>query len=630
MQYNFVQNVVICFPEELTQPQIQQFCNGIFNMLGNVGKIEAVKNQVAFFSLMMGEKSSMYNLCIILDDLKGNGYSSLLSNIRAKNPLLNVVIVVPKGSKGSMSLAALLRGGEYNVLCQSDFTADNLRERVMSPRSREEALHYCLLKESQISGYVSSGENEVMATGNAVDKYEGEEKEQKKGSVAKKVRIVNGIPIIRMYGSEVAQDDINSSRDEEDLGFMKNKGNYNFDSSSEDCSTVLSYDFELEPEWMFDYKEGLREYFRREGMALFQSFEHGKISVPDFRTRVYKLLPQTKLTEDRKDEVIDSFIRDTMSYGKLDVVLNHPDVSDVVLRSKDIVNVQIKGVWYKSNITFQNKDEYVYFIGRICTKNRVSMNAQNAEVYFSDIDTIESARLRFIGTDASLNTNRLPSMHIRKIDKVKCGIPQLIKDGMLLPDQAEFIKREIQKGSSFIACGGSGSGKTVLINNSIEFLDANIRGVFCQESEELFADTKYNIEFMHTVNNKGEGKVVHTLREIATAALLKNTKVFGIGEIKGDEARDFFTAANTGAQCICSLHGLNVFEAIPRIADLAMYGGEYSLEELLKMLCKNRSMVVFLSKYKVMQIARVVGWDPDKKDILYDVYDFRNEYGYVS
>lgn len=629
MEYNFAYNIVICFPEELTRGQVDQFCGGIQAMLGNVGKIEAVKDQVTFFALMMGNKGSEYNLCIVLDDLRGNGYASLLSNVRAKNPFLSVLIVVPKGCKGSNPLADLIRIGEYNILCQSDFTADNLRERILNVRTRADAMHYCMLKESQVTGVASSGENEVILAGNSVVEYDNESgKEKQNKGISKRVRIVKGIPIIRMYGSEVTDDTVDSVKDEEILSFMKNSGSYNFDSEEEE--TLGIYEFPSEPEWMHNYKEGLRDYFRREGLAFFQSFENGRISVPEFRSKVYTLLPKQGIAEEQKDAVIDSFIRDTMSYGKLDVVLNHPDVSDVVLRSKDIVNVQIKGVWYRSNITFKNSDEYVYFIGRICTKNRVSMNAMQAQIYFSDIDTVPIARLRFMGTDASLNTNRLPSMHIRKIDKIKCGVPKLIKDKMLTPDQAAFIRSEIERGSSLLVCGGSGSGKTVLVNNFIEFLKSNIRGVFVQESEELFADTKYNIEFIHTINNKGEGKVVHTLREIATAALLMNTKVFGIGEIKGDEARDFFTAANTGAQCIATTHGLNVFEALPRIADLAMYGGDYSLESLLKMLCKNRSLVIFMSKYKVMQIARVVGWDEEKKDILYDVYDFRNEYGFAS
>ena len=621
-------NVVLGFPKDgITKDVVEGFKRGVRASIasrGQLGEIKVVYDTVEFFALLMGSAGSQYNLCILLDELGGDSYTSLLGNIKSKNPQMREIIIVPNDYKGGYNLASLLSKGIYNVLFQCDVNTVNLWERIVSTRTKEDALWYCRLNEGQLyGGDVTSKENEVMVTGNQLKKREEEREEaEEKKQKHTKTRVVNGVTIHRMLGGEAALDNLFGSSDERDLAFKKGGKSFDIDNIEEEA--LLDYEFELEPEWIEEYKERLKIYFTKEGMAIFQSFENGRLTNVEFKGMVLNLLPKNgSLTEEQKEAIADSFIRDTTSYGKLDVLLNHPDVSDIVLRSKDVVTVQMRGVWYRSNIKFKNNDEYAYFVGRICTKNHVSMNKVQAQVIFSDIDTNPNARLRFIASDASLNTDRLTSMHIRKIDKIKKPTTQLIKEGLFTVDQIGFLINAVRNGLSIIIVGGSGSGKTVLTNELLKHYSKSIRGVFVQEAEEAHADDHPNIEFMHTVSAKGEGKVEHTLVELATTALLKNVKIFGIGEIKGKESRDFFSAANTGAQVICTTHAQNAFEGIPRLADLAKYGADYSQEDLLKMFSRCIDVVVYMERYNIKTVARVVGWDSEAKDILYDVYDLK-------
>ena len=247
------------------------------------------------------------------------------------------------------------------------------------------------------------------------------------------------------------------------------------------------------------------------------------------------------------------------------------------------------------------------------------MNA--TQIVFSDIKTNPKARFRISVSHKSINTNGLTTASIRKIDKTKKLAHELIGEGYWTKEQAALLVNAIRKKKTIIFCGGSGSGKTVGLNCLLEYLADNITGICIQEAEELFANNKNNLEFQHSIAAKGEGKVKVTLKDLATQGLLKNAQLFVIGEIKGNEAEDFFTAANTGAQCLCTTHANTAFDALERIADLAR-GAGYSQEQMLKMLSRNVDFVVNMHKYKVRTIAGVVGWDDEQKEVVYDVYDF--------
>jgi len=380
----------------------------------------------------------------------------------------------------------------------------------------------------------------------------------------------------------------------------------------------------LEPEWMEPYKDKLRKYSRGKGLYFFQSYEKGDITEEEFEEVIKGVLKKYELDAEKEQLVYESFMRDVASYGKLDAVIATPEVTDIRLINKDTINVQIKGEWYRSNISFAEEEEYLSFLHHICSKNHAAVNVRQAQNIFTDIETNPLARLRFTVTHSLLNSSGTMTCHIRKVDKVKKSTPQLIKEGLFTAKQAGFLINAIKHGKSIIICGGSGSGKTVVLNNLLEYEADSVCGVCIQEADELHSDTKKNIEFQHSISAKGEGKVEYTLRQLATMALLKNVELFIIGEIKGDEARDFFTASITGAQVLCTTHADSCFEALPRIADLAKYTGDYTQKDLLKMLSRSIDYVVYLENYKMMQIAGVVGWDDDRKDIIYDLYDFNN------
>lgn len=322
---------------------------------------------------------------------------------------------------------------------------------------------------------------------------------------------------------------------------------------------------------------------------------------------------------------MDSFIRDLKSYGKLDVLVHDKSVSDIRMMSHDVISIQNRGVWYRTNIRYRNDQEYKELINIICQRNAVNFTLSSADVVFSDeISFKGEAMLRVSATNYNLNVNRICSAHIRITRKEKMTASELVKDGFMGVNEAAFLANKARQKKSMIICGGSGSGKTLLLNCLLEYFPRSVCGEIIQESSELFAPNHMNIKSSNSVESKGtESKVEHDLKALAATALLRNAEIYCIGEIKGDEAASFYTASRT-TSVYTTTHANNCFGAIPRIAELALAAkAGNSKEDVMRVLAETIDTVIYCEKYSVKQVAVVKGWDEDKKDILYHLYDFK-------
>lgn len=610
-------NILICLPQNCAPQFEENFTNSIKNIVGNNLSGLTVIHTALDYGKKMRESS--YNLVIAVDDIcsKDSYVHHIFEGPGCSE--VNYVIVVSNECCGSEHLKELYNKGLYNALYEKDTDFQMLSELIFHPRKRADAEIYYGLYHADV--YVDVVEKSVSQQQSQIKPQMP--KEQEEYGVRKKladgfyVTRVRSLDVRKLFRKNIEDDSVVKA-------FIADMSNLDEVLAAKSMGLMEPYEFELEPKWIQTYVLELKKYFQGQGSYFFQSYENGKLSKEDFADSIKNHLDSYELDNKKKELVYEAFVRDIDSYGKLDVIINKPDVTDIRLLRKDVVTMQYKGKWYHTNITFATDEEYEYFINRICTKNHVSVNIQEPEIIFSDPDTFENAKLRITVSHDMINSNNAMSMHVRKIDKIKKTTEQLISEGFFTRKQAAFLIQIMKQKKSVIVVGPSGSGKTICINWMLEFADAGICGVCVQEADELHADTKINMDFKHSINAKGESKVSHTLRDLATFALLRNTQLFVIGEIKGDEARDYMTAS-LSTQTISSTHGESEFEALPRIVDLAKYKSDYSENDLLKRLARNSDYVVFKENYISMRIAGVVGWDDERQDVIYDLYDFEGE-----
>lgn len=545
--------------------------------------------------------SGTYNYLCCIDDLgMGNEYSKCFSPHDLSN-IVKYVVVIPDRCCGSAPLRRFIEDGYTNIVFQRDVGIDIVRALSGNSRDQRGAMLY--------GGFIAA--QSPVPVHSPV-------REKEKVSHIKKRYLGNGIGVTRlcsqdakqMHGGGIGENDV----------LRELLGGSAFDASL--ISETMPYrEFPQDEPWVRKYKNELRAYFRRAGLMEFRSFENGDMARTQFEDIIYRELGKLKVTNDAAKAVCESFMKDTLSYGKLDVLINTPEVSDIRLLSKDVVNVQYNGKWYRTNVRFSTEEEYTQFINRMCLMNKAQLNIREADTIFTDIHTNPDYILRFMVTHGMLSASSSYSAHIRVSPKVKKTAEQLFQEGFWTREQAALLITAARKGKSFVICGGSGSGKTILLNLMIEYLPPSICGTCVQQSDELHSETHPNIEFLHSLEAAGEGGTAYDLKRLATGAVLKNVELLIIGEIKGPEAADFFTASRT-AIVYTSTHSEDAFGALPRLTELAKSNADYTQEDILRILSKNIDYVVYCEDYGVKQIASVVGYDMERKDVIYDLYDF--------
>ncbi len=299
----------------------------------------------------------------------------------------------------------------------------------------------------------------------------------------------------------------------------------------------------------------------------------------------------------------------------IEPLINDEKISDIMVLAPNDIRVKVSGDRYSTNIKFMSDADYLSFVYRIAIRNHLDI-VHNAINVFSDIASNERFRMRFNLTTPYINSSKYPYLHIRKIAKKKKDIQTLIQEGLMDQTIADYLIEKARSSSGMVFCGKGASGKTTLMNALLDCIPFNKSALVIQESEELFSDVHPHMMFEHVTINAAQNEPRYDLQDLARNGLLTDLDYFVIGEVKGEEAKYFINAADTGHQCWCSVHSPSSLDAIEKLADYVMYATSYSKEDATYML-KALDTIVFMKHYKVCEISKIVGWDNTKKTLIY-------------
>ena len=314
-------------------------------------------------------------------------------------------------------------------------------------------------------------------------------------------------------------------------------------------------------------------------------------------------------------------------YYVLDDLINDPDISDIRVLDWNYIRYKKLGRRYEYYNHFADRTDYIQFINLMAVRNKKSLSDVNAVTYFTDMSN-SNFILRFNICTQLVCCNKIPVLTIRKIPKEKYTMEELIKKDMFDEKMAEFLKFQAQNASGIIFTGKGASGKTTLLNTMLEYIDENESAVVIQESDELFISSKVDeagncvpakdIAFLHTISYNGEGKLEYSLPDLTRNGLRMDLDYFIIGEIKGDEAEGFSMASYTGHKCWATVHGMNSFEGINKLADYVKQATGYSFDDCLRKLI-GIQYVIFMKEFKVCEITQISGFDSKQGDLIKNV-----------
>lgn len=324
-----------------------------------------------------------------------------------------------------------------------------------------------------------------------------------------------------------------------------------------------------------------------------------------------------------KVKVLDELEKYLWGYYVLDELINNPDVSDIRVLKFNYIRYKKFGVRYDYGKHFIDENDYLQFVNLLAVRNKKSLSDLNAVTYFTDTSN-EKFILRFNICTGLISSDKIPVLTIRKISREKYTMEGLMEKGMFDGKMAAYLMEKAGTASGILFTGKGASGKTTLMNTMLEYIHANESALVIQENDELFISSVKNAEgenvpardiaFLHTVSNSGDGKVEYSLSELTRNGLRMDLDYYIIGEIKGDEAEGFSMASYTGHKCWATVHGMNSYEGINKLADYIKQATGYEFDDCLRKLI-GMEIVIFMKEFKVCEITEIYGYDEEAKNL---------------
>jgi pilus assembly protein CpaF len=314
-----------------------------------------------------------------------------------------------------------------------------------------------------------------------------------------------------------------------------------------------------------DLADGYRDRLRRE---LLDRPPAGDLRAAAERA-AWELVRADGLLLDPADarRLIAGVVDDTVGIGPLDPLLRDRGVTEVIANGHSQVYTERGGRLVREPVAFRDEEHLRQVIDRVVSSvgRRVDESSPMVDARLPDGSRV-NAVLPPVAVDGPLLT-------IRKFSRRPLDVADLIASGSLTRAQAELLGRCVRGRLNVVVSGGTGTGKTTLLNALAGFIDPSERIVTVEDAAELRLPQPHVARLeSRPPNVEGRGEV--TLRALVRNALRMRPDRIVVGEVRGGEALDMLQAMNTGHDgSLTTVHASSPADAVRRIETMALMAG---------------------------------------------------------
>ncbi len=275
----------------------------------------------------------------------------------------------------------------------------------------------------------------------------------------------------------------------------------------------------------------------------------------------------TPLTSEERRRIIREVEDDVLGLGPLEVLLNDITITEIMVNGADTIYVEQKGKLTRSPVRFDDEAHLRRVIDRIVSKVGRRIDESSPLV---DARLMDGSRVNAIIPPLAVSGSTLT---IRKFSKDALGVNDLIGFGTMTPDMADLLRACVQARLNILVSGGTGTGKTTLLNVLSSFIPSNERIITIEDAVELQLQQDHLVRLeSRPANVEGRGEV--TIRDLVKNSLRMRPDRIVVGECRGAEALDMLQAMNTGHDgSLSTVHANTPRDAIARLETLVLMAG---------------------------------------------------------
>ena len=342
-----------------------------------------------------------------------------------------------------------------------------------------------------------------------------------------------------------------------------------------------------------------------------------KMSRSELRLELGKIVDQflrdeTKALNTKElDRIGDELMDEILGLGPLEPLLKDETISDILVNTPYMVFVERAGMLEETNVRFKDEDHLARIIDRIVVAvgRRVDESTPLVDARLPDGSRVNVA-IPPVALDGAL-------VSIRKFAKIPYDLDRLVAIGSMPEELAALLKGVVGCRLNLLISGGTGTGKTTLLNAVSRYINPRERIVTIEDAAELQLQQKHVCR-METRPSSIEGRGEITQRDLVKNALRMRPDRIILGEVRGGEAFDMLQAMNTGHDgSITTVHANTPRDALSRIEQMVgMANLDVPAKSIRAQIASALDVVVQIKRFadgtrRVISLQEITGMEGD-------------------
>ena len=317
------------------------------------------------------------------------------------------------------------------------------------------------------------------------------------------------------------------------------------------------------------------------------------------------------LNQRERNQITQDILHEVLGLGPLEPLLSDSSINDILVNGHKQVFVERSGKLELTSVLFKDDAHLMKIIEKIVS--RVGRRIDES-VPMVDARLADGSRVNAIIPPLAIDG---PSLSIRKFSRDPLQLYHLVEKRSLTPEIGELLKAIVQSRLNVLISGGTGTGKTTLLNIMSGFIPNNERIVTIEDAAELQLRQDHVVRLeTRPANIEGKGEIAQ--RELVKNALRMRPDRIIVGEVRGAESLDMLQAMNTGHDgSLTTVHANSARDALTRIETLvSMAGINLGTKAMRHYLSSALDVIIQIARLsdgtrKLTSLQEVVGMEGD-------------------
>jgi pilus assembly protein CpaF len=328
------------------------------------------------------------------------------------------------------------------------------------------------------------------------------------------------------------------------------------------------------------------------------------------------------LNNSERKALVSDVLDELLGLGPIEPLLKDPTITDILINGYAQVFVERYGVLEVTNVRFKDEKHLLRIIQKIVSAvgRRIDESSPMVDARLADGSRV-NAIVHPLAIDGA-------SMSIRKFARVPISMDRLIEIGSVPAQVAEVLKAVVMARRNVLISGGTGSGKTTMLNAMSAFVDGRERIVTIEDSAELQLQQDHVVRLeTRPPNIEGKGEIQQ--RDLVKNALRMRPDRIIVGEVRAGEAFDMLQAMNTGHDgSMTTVHANTARDALSRVEQMiGMSGIDIPARSARAQIASALNVVIQIGRLsdgrrKLLSLSELTGMEGDVVT-MQDIFRFR-------